>query len=100
MKETLRVSVRALVEYTLHAEDLAGAAVDRERMLEGSRAHRARQSAAQEDLPGYESEVSLSLSVPCAEGFELEVAGRADGLFSADGLLCVEEIKLLSLIHI
>lgn len=94
MNETLRVSVRALVEYTLHAEDLAGAAVDRERMLEGSRAHRARQSAAQEDLPGYESEVSLSLTVPCAEGFDLEVAGRADGLFSEDGLLCVEEIKL------
>lgn len=94
MKETLRVSVRALVEFTLHAEDIAPAGPDRERMQEGSRAHRARQGAAQEDQPGYEAEVALSLTVAGGEGFDLEVSGRADGLFEADGLLCVEEIKL------
>lgn len=92
--EELHVSVRALVEFTLHGEDLTGAAADRERMLEGGRAHRARQGEAGGDLRGYEAEVPLSLCVDWADALRLKVSGRADGVFEADGLTCVEEIKL------
>jgi DNA excision repair protein ERCC-2 len=86
-----RVSVRAMVEFSLRGEDLA-AAGDARRMLEGTLAHQARQRAAPSLYAGDEREVSLHLDTQY-EGFSLRVQGRADGLFIRDGLLVVEEIK-------
>lgn len=89
-KPRLSVSVRELVEFSIHGEDLlpgSGLA----RMLEGGRAHRARQKNALEE--GYRSEVPLSLVV-AGETLDLQIAGRADALFSRGELLVVEEIKL------
>ena len=85
-----RVSVRTMVEFSLRGEDLAVVS-DTRRMLEGTLAHQARQRAAQETLCDYQSEVSLSLDTQW-DGFALRVQGRADGLFTRDGVL-VEEIK-------
>ena len=43
-KETVRVSVRSVVETTLHESDLSPAALSARRMREGAAAHRLRQS--------------------------------------------------------
>lgn len=86
-----RVSVRTMVEFSLRGEDLAVSS-DTRRMLEGTLAHQARQRAAQSDLADYQSEVSLSIDTQW-DGFALRVQGRADGLFTREGALVVEEIK-------
>lgn len=86
-----RVSVRTMVEFSLRGEDLVMSS-DTRRMLEGTLAHQARQRAAQIEMTDYESEVSLSLDIE-TDGFPLRVQGRADGLFTRDGTLVIEEIK-------
>ena len=45
-REKIRMSVRAVVETTLHESDLAPASSSAARMQEGAIAHRARQSSA------------------------------------------------------
>lgn len=86
-----RVSVRTMVEFSLRGEDLI-AGSDTRRMLEGTLAHQARQRAAEEALGDYQREVSLSIDAEW-DGFPLRIQGRADGLFTRDGVLVVEEIK-------
>ena len=44
----VRISVRAVVETTLHESDLSPAAFSARRMQEGAAAHRARQGSAAE----------------------------------------------------
>ena len=77
-KPVVRISVRAVVETTLHESDLAPAASSAQRMQEGAIAHRARQSSAQERE--YRKEVALSADYE-GEALTLHVAGRADGIF-------------------
>lgn len=84
-----RISVRALVEFTHHGEDIAPAGSLRD-MQEGTLGHKARQALLGGD---WQAEVPLKLSVPMADGAELQVAGRMDAFL--DGPVpCVEEIKL------
>lgn len=91
-KPVVRMSVRAVVETTLHESDLTPAAGSVRRMQEGASAHRARQSGAQES--GYRSEVALSADYE-GEALLLHITGRADGVFvRADGRTVIEEIKL------
>ena len=91
-KETIRMSVRAVVEWTLHESDLSPASMSARRMQEGAHAHRARQSSAtQKD---YRKEAALSADYE-GEALLLHVTGRADGIFEdEDGLMVIEEIKL------
>lgn len=92
--EAVRVSVRAVVETTLHESDLSPAAAAAQRMREGAAAHRARQSAGGEMLHDYKREVALSADYE-GEALLLRVAGRADGIYTAaDGVPVIEEIKL------
>ena len=77
-KPVVRISVRAVVETTLHESDLTPAASSAQRMQEGAIAHRARQSSAQERE--YRKEVALSADYE-GEALTLHVAGRADGIF-------------------
>lgn len=93
-QETVRVSVRAVVEATLHESDLAPAAGAAQRMREGAIAHRARQSEGRTQEDGYRQEVALSADYE-GEALLLHVMGRADGIFTReDGLTVIEEIKL------
>ena len=85
-RETVRLSVRTVVEMTLHDSDLAPAAAAAERMREGAAAHRARQSAAGGLLTDYRKETALSADYE-GEALLLHVTGRADGIYTdADGL--------------
>ena len=91
-RETIRMSVRAVVETTLHESDLTPASASARRMQEGAAAHRARQSSALEKA--YRKEVALCADYQ-AEALLLHVTGRADGIYEdLDGLTVIEEIKL------
>ena len=90
----VRISVRAVVEMTLHEKDLSPAAFSARRMQEGAAAHRARQESAKERE--YQKEVALSADYE-GEALLLHVTGRADGIFvRTDGRYVIEEIKRLS----
>ena len=91
-RPVVRISVRAVVETTLHESDLTPAASSAQRMQEGAIAHRARQSSAQERE--YRREVALAADYE-GEALTLHVTGRADGIFlREDGMTVIEEIKL------
>ena len=104
--ETIRISVRNLVEFILRSGDIdnrKGGMADKEAMQLGSRLHRKIQG--QMDA-GYRAEVplkyvetfALSGSRNGTEGgeehrYELSVEGRADGIFMEDGQEIIDEIK-------
>lgn len=93
-RPVVRMSVRAVVETTLHESDLTPASGAAKRMLEGAAAHRARQSGLAKSAAGYRAEAPLS-AVYETPRLTLRVSGRADGLLVAeDGARVVEEIKL------
>ena len=87
----LRVSVRRLVEFLLREGDIdnrhqVGA---ENAMQEGSRIHRMLQKRMGAD---YQAEVSLRQSFP-ADGYQLTVEGRADGILDVREKLMIDEIK-------
>ena len=88
--EELRISVRALVEFTLHGADITPGGSLRD-MQEGMLGHKARQALLGD---GWQAETPLELLVPIGEEEAvLRVSGRMDAY--RDGLIpCVEEIKL------
>ena len=88
--ETIRMAVRALVEFNLHGTDIrpAGSVKD---MQEGMLGHKARQKLLGE---GWEAEVPLTLTVPVEDGeSELLLSGRMDAFCDGD-VPVIEEIKL------
>ena len=92
IREQIRMSVRAVVETTLHESDLTPASASARRMQEGAIAHRTRQGSALEK--NYRKEVALSAEYE-GEALLLHVTGRADGIYEdADGVTVIEEIKL------
>ncbi len=92
MKETVRVSVRNLVEFILRSGDLdnrRGGFADKEAMAKGSRLHR----KIQKQMGGeYMAEVSLSHVVEY-EDFSIIIEGRADGIINKDDKVIIDEIK-------
>lgn len=87
--ETIRISVRGLVEFTLHGADIRPAGSMRD-MQEGMLGHKARQSLLGE---GWEAEVPLSLTIPVDDEAELLLTGRMDAFCDGD-VPIIEEIKL------
>lgn len=88
--QEIHLSVRALVEFTLHGEDirfLGGSAQD---MLDGTLGHKARQKVLGDE--DWQSEVPLSLRVE-EEDFALLLGGRMDA-FREGTVPLIEEIKL------
>lgn len=88
----IRISVRNLVEFILRTGDLdnrRGKRAEREAMQAGSRLHRKLQRRMGAN---YQAEVPLKYCVPM-EGFDCIVEGRADGIFTEDGFVTVDEIK-------
>ena len=93
-RATVRVSVRQVVETTLHESDLCVGQDAMRRMREGALAHRARQAQGEARERDYRSETALSADYE-GETVRLHVTGRADALLKrADGVTVVEEIKL------
>ncbi len=91
-KPEIRISVRSLVEFLLREGDIdnrEGSVSEKDAMLEGSRVHRIIQRQAGE---GYLAEKWLSLDIEWEECI-LKVEGRADGIFTEDKLVYIDEIK-------
>ncbi len=88
--ENIRISVRHLVEFTLHGEDIRMGGSLRD-MMEGALGHQARQKLLGE---AWESEVPLKLTVPLEdEDAEVTLAGRMDAYQNGIPPV-IEEIKL------
>lgn len=90
-KPIVRISVRNLVEFILRNGDLVSGSgtADKEAMLKGSRLHRKIQKQMGSH---YQPEVSLKKDTEY-DDLILRVEGRADGIFSQDDRLCIDEIK-------
>ena len=87
--ETIRISVRGLVEFTLHGADIRPTGSMRD-MQEGTLGHKARQGLLGE---GWEAEVPLSLTIPVDDEAELLLSGRMDAFCDGE-VPIIEEIKL------
>ena len=86
----IRLSVRELVEFTLHGEDIRPGGSMRD-MLSGMLGHQARQKALGE---GWISEMPVSLDLPVPEEDTLlHLQGRMDAFLDGE-IPAVEEIKL------
>ena len=85
------VSVRRLVEFILRSGDIDNhhQAGSENAMLEGSRIHRMIQKRMGSE---YHAEVSLKGRFE-AEGYDLVVEGRADGIVDMPGKVMIDEIK-------
>ena len=90
-KPIIRISVRNLVEFILRSGDLesGSSTADKEAMLKGSRLHRKIQKQMGSH---YQAEVSLKRDTEY-EDLILRVEGRADGIFTQEDKVCIDEIK-------
>ena len=91
-KPVIRISIRNLVEFILRSGDLtsrSGTAADKEAMLKGSRFHRKIQKQMGST---YQAEVPLKKESEY-EDLILCVEGRADGIFTENEAVCIDEIK-------
>lgn len=90
--EELRVSVRELVEFTLHGADIRLVSGRMQDMLDGTLGHQARQKLLGD---GWQAEVPLNLPILVEEEeLTLVLGGRMDAFRDATDVPCVEEIKL------
>lgn len=89
--ETIRMAVRALVEFTLHGTDIRRLGGQIKDMQDGMLGHKARQSLLGE---GWEAEVPLSMTIPLEDDAELLLSGRMDAFFDDGEVPIIEEIKL------
>ena len=91
-QQTIRISVRNLVEFILREGDIDSritGSMDTDAMQQGSRIHRKIQKRMGTE---YRAEVMLKKGCEC-EGFLLQVEGRADGIFLKDSRTYIDEIK-------
>ena len=91
-KPRVRISVRNLVEFILRSGNLdnsSGTSGDKEAMLKGGRLHRKIQRSMKGD---YQAEVSLKKESEY-DDVVIQVEGRADGIFTEDGAVYIDEIK-------
>ncbi len=99
------ISVRNLVEFILNAGDIDnryGRRDSMEAMQQGSKLHRKIQKSMGS---GYQAEVMLRIAVEKlqeGEWYEINVEGRADGIFQEEDLPVIDEIKgvYMELAHI
>ena len=89
----IRISVRDLVEFVLRSGDIdnrkGGGLGEKEAMQEGSRIHRKIQGKMGS---AYRAEVPLGITHP-GDGYTLTVEGRADGIFTEQDTVWIDEIK-------
>lgn len=85
-----RVSVRKIVEFVLRRGDIDSRHTSNHTALEGARIHRKLQKAAGET---YQKEVSLKRQFTLENEDTLTIEGRADGIFTKDEQVVIDEIK-------
>ena len=88
----LRISVRNMVEFICRRGNIDNSfsgISDKNAMEAGKRAHKKIQKTMG---PDYKSEVSLSVRVS-KDKFDIQLEGRADGIFVNDGTVYIDEIK-------
>lgn len=90
------LSVRRLVEFLLRTGSIDSRFSGFDRANEGARIHRRLQRAAIKEHEDYKAEVPLRQEYTC-EGITYTLDGRADGIFTRDGLSVIEEIKSTTL---
>ncbi|MBO5460480.1 MAG: ATP-dependent DNA helicase [Ruminococcus sp.] len=91
-QQTIRISVRNLVEFILREGDIDNrttGSMDLDSMQQGSRIHRKIQKRMGSE---YRAEVMLKIQSQC-DGFLLQVEGRADGIFPKEEIIYIDEIK-------
>ncbi|MDD5091674.1 MAG: helicase C-terminal domain-containing protein [Candidatus Wallbacteria bacterium] len=89
MKETIRISVRGLVEHVLNSGDLEFSFQSQGRMSAGVLAH---QKLTRARPSGYAAEVFVKRVLESGD-FILEISGRIDGVLTSPGRVLIEEIK-------
>ena len=92
---TIKISIRNLVEFILNSGDLTTSSglKDPDAMQEGTRIHKKLQKSMG---TGYNAEVALSITLPVnydGISFEMIVEGRADGIFTDETGIVIDEIK-------
>lgn len=90
--QQVRISVRSLVEFLLRSGDIDNRntrGMQLNAMQEGTRIHKKLQ---REMGSGYYAEVPLQILIGM-ERYELKLEGRADGIFTREGVSCIDEIK-------
>ena len=92
---TIKISVRQLVEFILRSGDLTSSSgiKDPDAMQEGTRIHKKIQRMGGAD---YRAEVALSILYPVEYdgiNFEICLEGRADGIFTNETGVNIDEIK-------
>lgn len=90
------LSVRRLVEFLLRGGSIDSRISGFDRANEGARIHRRLQRAAKSEHPDYRPEVCLCQEYDC-EGVHYTLEGRADGIYTQDGITVIEEIKSTAL---
>ncbi|MBO1307045.1 ATP-dependent DNA helicase [Enterococcus sp. 669A] len=84
-----KIAVRSLVEFILRSGSIDEGKGSNHTAQEGARIHRKLQKAAGDD---YQKEVWLKKQLSIA-GIDVQVEGRADGIFIEDEMTMVDEIK-------
>lgn len=96
MAETIKISVRNLVEFIMRSGDLdnrTGGRREAEAMQEGSRIHRKIQKQMGSN---YTAEVPLSITLDISLeeiDFQIVIEGRADGILKEESEVVIDEIK-------
>lgn len=84
-----KIAVRSLVEFILRSGSIDEGKNSNHTAQEGARIHRKLQKAAGED---YQKEVWLKKQLSIA-GIDVQIEGRADGIYIEDDLTIIDEIK-------
>ena len=90
--EKIKLPVRQLVEFILRFGDIDSRYVEKDRIFEGAKAHRSIQKTNASAYKDYKSEVSLCAKIVYKEML-YTIDGRADGIFTQDGMPVIDEIK-------
>jgi len=88
----IKLPIRQLVELIMRCGDIDSRYASKDRMVEGAKAHRVLQKRNREIYADYRSEVLLSEGYE-HNGIDYTLEGRADGIFSYDGSVIIDEIK-------
>ncbi|AEB74744.1 ATP-dependent DNA helicase [Clostridium botulinum] len=88
-KDTIKVSVRNLVEFILRFGDLVSTFTGTSRNVDAIKVHQKLQKSGGE---GYTPEVPLTYTVK-KDDITLEIGGRADGIIKNDNNITIDEIK-------
>lgn len=92
MKDTIKISVREIVEYILQSGDINSGFVGMSAAADGTRIHKMIQQMRPE---GYMAEIPVSIALENGET-TLFIEGRIDGLFDDGKYMVIEEIKTTS----